>query len=98
MPTLKATTPTNKIKVVFGNQTFPIIGYAGKTGKKYFLVINTNLDEVISLGEIVDDRVRPGEKKKGSIGSERHEVFLTIEEELMRFLLIIENDFHNGNI
>ena len=87
----------SKIKVFFGNQTFSIIGYAGKTGKKCFLVINTNLDEVISLGEIVDDRVRPSGKKKGSIGSERYEVFLTTEEELMKFLLIIENNFHNGN-
>ncbi|OYQ45311.1 hypothetical protein CHU92_02065 [Flavobacterium cyanobacteriorum] len=87
----------SKIKVVFGNQTFSVIGYAGKTGKKCFLVINTNLDEVISLGEIVDDRVRPDGKKKGSIGSERYEVFLTTEEELMKFLLIIENNFHNGN-
>ena len=87
----------SKIKVVFGNQTFSVIGYAGKTGKKCFLVINTNLDEVVSLGEIVDDRVRPNGKKKGSIGSERYEVFLTTEEELMKFLLIIENDFHNGN-
>lgn len=87
----------SKIKVVFGKQTFSVIGYAGKTGKKCFLVINTNLDEVVSLGEIVDDRVRPNGKKKGSIGSERYEVFLTTEEELMKFLLIIENNFHNGN-
>jgi len=87
----------SKIKVVFGNQTFSVIGYAGRTGKKCFLVINTNLDEVVSLGEIVDDRVRPGAKKKGSIGSERYEVFLTTEEELMKFLLIIENNFHDGN-
>lgn len=87
----------SKIKVVFGHQTFSVIGYAGKTGKNCFLVINTNIDEVTSLGEIVDDRVRPNGKKKGSIGSERYEVFLTTEEELMKFLLIIENDFHNGN-
>lgn len=87
----------SKIKVVFGNQTFSVIGYAGKTGKKCFLVINTNLDEVVSLGEIVDDRVRPNGKKKGSIGSERYEVFLTTEEELMKFLLIIENNFHDGS-
>ncbi len=87
----------SKIKVVFGNQTFSIIGYEGKTGKKCFLVINTNLDEVTSLGEIVDDRVRPGEKKKGSIGSERYEIFLTTEEELIRFLSIIENNYQNEN-
>ncbi|MET7038467.1 hypothetical protein [Elizabethkingia miricola] len=87
----------SKIKVSFGQQTFSIIGYAGKTGRKCFLVINTNIDRVISLGEIVDDRVRPNEKKKGSIGSERYEVFLTTEEELMRFLSIIENNYHNEN-
>jgi hypothetical protein len=38
-----------------------------------------------------------GEKKKGSIGSERYELFLTTEDELLRFLTIIENNFNNEN-
>ncbi|NJM78487.1 MAG: hypothetical protein HC854_00505 [Flavobacterium sp.] len=45
---------------------------------------------MIDLGKIVDDRVRPKSKKKGSIGSERYELFLTTEQELMRFISIIE--------
>jgi len=85
----------SKIKIVYGSETFSIIGYAGKTGRKCFLVINTNIDEIVKLGNIVDDRVRPGEKKKGSIGSERYEVFITTEEELQQMLSIIENNRTN---
>lgn len=88
----------SKIKVTFGNQTFSVIGYAGKTGRKCFLVINSDINAVTTLGEIVDDRVRPGEKKKGSIGSERYEIFITTEEELLNLLTIIENNYHNENI
>jgi len=80
----------SKIKVNFKSQTFSVIGYAGKTGRKCFLVINSNIDEVTELGSIVDDRVRPNRKKKGSIGSERYEVFVTTEKELLNFLSIIE--------
>jgi hypothetical protein len=87
----------SKIKVLFGKQSFSVIGYAGKTGRKCFLVINTNISVVTTLGEIVDDRIRPNEKKKGSIGSERYEVFLTTEEELMQFLSIIETSYLNEN-
>jgi len=87
----------SKIKVLFGKQSFSVIGYAGKTGRKCFLVVNSDLDEVTVLGEIVDDRVRPGEKKKGSIGSERYEIFLTTEEELLKLLTIIENNYQNEN-
>jgi hypothetical protein len=88
---------SSKIKVTFGNQTFSVIGYAGKTGRKCFLVINSDIDAVTALGEIVDDRIRPGEKKRGSIGSERYELFLTTEDELLRFLTIIENNYQNEN-
>jgi hypothetical protein len=85
-----------KIKVRFGRHTFSIIGYAGKTGRKCFLVINTNIDAVSKvLKEIIDDRVRLGGKKKGSIGSERYEVFITTEGELYKFLSIIEANYRN---
>ena len=84
-----------KIKIGFKDETFSIIGYAGKTGRKCFLVINTNIEQVAQLGGIVDDRVRPNMKKKGSIGSERYEVFITTENELLKFLTIIENNWHN---
>ncbi|MCD4793703.1 MAG: hypothetical protein K8R54_10740 [Bacteroidales bacterium] len=81
-----------KIKVGFLEQTFSILGYAGKTGRKCFLLINTNIDKVTDLGSIVDDRIRLGQKKKGSIGNERYEVFITTEEQLINLISIIEND------
>jgi len=81
-----------KIKVGVKNQSFSIQGYAGKTGRKCYLLINTDINEVVDLGSIVDDRIRPGRKKKGSIGNERYEVFITTEEELMKFISIIENN------
>lgn len=87
----------SKIKVSFGEETFSVIGYAGKTGRKCFLVINTNINEITALGSIVDDRIRPGKKKKGSIGGERYEVFITNEDELLNMLSIIEADFKNQN-
>lgn len=85
----------SKIKILFGKQSFSVIGYAGKTGRKSYLVINTNIDSVVMLGDIVDDRVRPNGKKKGSIGSERYEVFITTEEELFKLLSIIEANYKN---
>jgi len=84
----------SKIKLEFGSETFSIIGYVGKTGRKSFLVINTNIDEITSMGQIVDDRIRPGKKMKGSIGSERYEVFITTEDELMNMLSIIEINYN----
>ncbi len=89
------TAQATKIKVQFGDETFSVIGYAGKTGRKCFLVINTNLDEITTLGSIVDDRVRPGKKMKGSIGGERYEVFVTTEDELLKMLSIIEANYRN---
>ena len=86
----------SKIKVEFGNETFSFIGYAGKTGRKCFLVVNTNIDEITTLGSIVDDRVRPGQKKKGSIGGERYEVFITTEDEMLKMLSIIEANYQNN--
>jgi hypothetical protein len=85
----------SKIKVEFGKEKFSVIGYAGKTGRKCFLVINTNINEIVSLGNIVDDRVRPGKKMKGSLGSQRYEVFITTETELLKMLSIIEAHFKN---
>lgn len=86
----------SKIKLSFKGLTFSIIGYAGKTGRKCFLVINTNIDKVKDeLNEIVDDRFRPDGTKKGSIGSERYEVFITTEMQLMTLLSLIEETSKN---
>jgi hypothetical protein len=89
------TAQATKIKVEFGDETFSVIGYAGKTGRKCFLVINTNIDSITALGTIVDDRVRPGKKMKGSIGGERYEVFIKTEDELLKMLSIIEANHKN---
>ncbi len=86
----------SKIKVGFEKETFSVIGYAGKTGRKCFLVINTNIDEITTMGSIVDDRVRPGKKMKGSMGSQRYEVFITTEDELLKMLSIIEEHIKNS--
>lgn len=86
----------SKIKVEFGEETFSVIGYAGKTGRKCFLVINTNIYEITMMGSIVDDRVRPGKKMKGSMGSQRYEVFITTEDELLKILSIIEAHHKNS--
>lgn len=85
----------SKIKVEFGEETFSVIGYAGKTGRKCFLVINTNITEITTMGSIVEDRVRPGKKMKGSLGSQRYEVFIKEEEELLTMLSIIEANYKN---
>lgn len=87
----------SKIKVGFGKQSFSVIGYAGKTGRKCHLVINTDIDDVVALEGIIDDRVREEGKRKGSIGSERYEVFITTEDDLTKFLSIIEADYHTSH-
>lgn len=86
----------SKIKLGFGKQSFSIIGYAGKTGRKCHLVINTNLEEVKIMDNRIDDRMRENGKMKGSIGSERYEVFITTEEDLCELLKIIETNFNNS--
>ena len=86
----------SKIKVTFGDQGFSIIGYAGKTGRKCHLVINTNIDAVKIMENRFDDRKRADGKMKGSIGSERYEVFITTEDDLFELLKIIESDFYNS--
>lgn len=86
----------SKIKVSFGGQGFSIIGYAGKTGRKCHLVINTNIERVKIMENRFDDRMRTGGKMKGSIGTERYEVFITTEDDLFELLKIIESDFNNS--
>lgn len=86
----------SKIKISFGKQGFSIIGYAGKTGRKCHLVINTDIEAVKIMENRFDDRMRANGKMKGSIGSERYEVFITTEEDLFELLKIIELDFINS--
>lgn len=83
----------SKIKVKIKTHTFSIIGYGGKTGRKSILQINTNIN-VLNLKEkiIIDDRYRgEGVKMKGSLGSERYEVFIRNEDEIKKFCDFIIN-------
>jgi len=79
-----------KIKLITeSGETFSCIGYGGKTGRKYFLQINTDID-VTKVSELLfDDRIRPDGKKKGSIGTERYEVFIQNESQLSNFMNFI---------
>ncbi|CAH8282000.1 hypothetical protein EV196_1102 [Mariniflexile fucanivorans] len=78
-----------KVKLSTKKETFSVMGFGGKTGRKAFLQINTNIASITSLKNIViDDRIRPGQKKKGSIGTERFEIYIKNEKEIM---LIFEN-------
>ena len=79
-----------KIKLITeSGETFSCIGYGGKTGRKYFLQINTDID-ITKVSELLfDDRIRPNGKKKGSIGSERYEVFIQNDSQLSNFMNFI---------
>ncbi|PKQ69915.1 PDDEXK family nuclease [Raineya orbicola] len=84
-------TPTQSyLKVIFGNHTFSAIGYAGKVGSKQVLQINTNIDLTNVSGLLVQDRVREGKKKKGSLAPERFEIRLRNKEELNLMLKSIQ--------
>lgn len=78
-----------KMKVSTDKTTFSVIGLGGKTGRKAILQINTNFDVVsngVLDGLIVEDRYRgEGQKKKGSLGSERYEVYIRDMNEMKKF-------------
>jgi hypothetical protein len=80
-----------KIKVEIKEQSFSVVGFSGTGPRKAFLQINTDVDEVTSLKKIdIDDRVRPGAKKKGSLGTERYEVYLKNEDEIYKMFEAIK--------
>jgi len=81
-----------KIKLIIKNETFSIIGYSGKTGRKSFLQINTNIDVSNIDGLLVDDRVRPDGSKKGSLGIERYEVFIQNEFQIINFIDYVKSN------
>ncbi len=81
-----------KVKVEINDQSFSVIGFSGTGPRKAFLQINTDIEEVKCLTNIdIDDRVRPGAKKKGSLGTERYEVYLKTEEEVYKMFDEIKN-------
>ncbi|GAB4128184.1 MAG: hypothetical protein OHK0045_15420 [Raineya sp.] len=70
------------LKVTFGEHTFSAIGYAGKVASRQILQINTNIDLTGESRLLIEDRVREGKKKKGSLASERFEIRLRNHEEV----------------
>ncbi len=75
-----------KIKIRINQQTFSVIGYGGKIGRKSILQINTNIDVSSVKNLIIEDRYRGDKSKmKGSLGSERFEVFIRNDEEMEFF-------------
>lgn len=78
-----------KIRIKTKNQTFSAIGYGGKTGRKAILQINTNID-IINLKDeniLIDDRYRGKDvKMKGSLGTERYEVYIRSIAEMKKFI------------
>jgi len=81
----------SKIKLVSPNgPTFSVIANTGKGGYKALLQINTDLDLSASTLFRVEDRVRPGQKKKGSVGNERYEVFIQNEAQMHAFISEVE--------
>ncbi|MDR0606711.1 MAG: hypothetical protein LBG80_20770 [Bacteroidales bacterium] len=76
-----------KISAKISNSTFSIMRQGGQGGRKSILQINTDFDVNLLSNEIqFDDRDRgEGQKRKGSLGLERYEVFFRNSEELQIF-------------
>lgn len=83
---------THRTKVDFdiGENSFSVIGYSGKGGRKCFLQLNTDFDVTKVSGLLVEDRVRPNMKKKGSLGNERYEVFLQNEQQMKKLITFLD--------
>ncbi|MEG1037024.1 MAG: hypothetical protein RSE22_01535, partial [Mucinivorans sp.] len=84
----------SKMKVTTSNTSFSVIGMGGKTGRKAILQINTNIDVLAHQkldNIIIEDRYRgEGQKKKGSLGSERYELYIRSQDEMQQFCAFLE--------
>jgi hypothetical protein len=82
-----------RIRVKIADSTFSIIRQGGQGGRKAILQINTDIDIASLSDEIqIDDRVRgDGQKKKGSLGLERYEIFFRNSEEMQTFWNFIKD-------
>ena len=76
-----------KIGIKTTNTTFSIIRQGGQGTRKSILQINTDIDVSVLSNDIqMDDRFRgDGQKKKGSLGLERYEIFFRNIEEIQTF-------------
>lgn len=73
------------MKVRFKDNTFSAVGLAGKGGSKKILQINTNIDVSTISNVRFEDRIRPGQKRKGSLGTERFEVYFKDTNDMENF-------------
>ena len=78
------------IKLILNSHTFSGIGYGGKVASKQILQINTNINLTDIEGLLVEDRVREGQKKKGSLASERYEVRIRNRKEMEKMIEILK--------
>jgi len=76
-----------KIGVKIADTTFSIVRAGGQGTRKSILQINTDIDVSSLFAEIqFDDRDRgDGQKRKGSLGLERYEVFFRNSEDMQTF-------------
>jgi len=76
-----------KIGVKVADTTFSVVRQGGQGTRKSILQINTDIDITVLSTEIqIDDRDRgEGQKRKGSLGLERYEVFFRNSEEIQTF-------------
>lgn len=74
--------------------TFSVIGIGGKGGRKSLLQINTDIDVTPLLSQkklLLEDRIRPNKKKKGSLGNERYEVWFRDINDMSAFCNYIKD-------
>lgn len=84
-----------KVRLLGSGETFSVIKHSGKGGRRSLLQINTNLDISDIADKLkTDDRVRPGQKKKGSLGTERYEVYLCDKKDMEVFSDFVHQQTH----
>ena len=79
------------MKVKFEENSFSACGSGGKGAKKKVLQINTNIDISTMSNVDFEDRVRIGQKKKGSLGTERYEVYFKDTIDMNNFIDFIKD-------
>jgi len=83
----------SKIRVICNGKNFSVIKQGGQGTRKAVLQINTNINiEKLDSNVQRDDRFRgEGKKMKGSLGTERYELFFRNESEVQSFCTFIQD-------
>jgi hypothetical protein len=83
----------SKIRVICNGKTFSVVKMGGQGIRKAILQINTNINiETLNNNVQRDDRFRGlGKKMKGSLGTERYELFFRDMSEVQIFCAFIED-------